>query len=41
MNAIILLHRIKDVAIADKENNYTWTFSPNISDRAVKEQLGL
>jgi membrane protease subunit (stomatin/prohibitin family) len=41
MNAIILLHRIKDVAIADKENNYIWTFSPNISDRTVKEQLGL
>lgn len=41
MNAILLLHRIKDVAIADKENNYIWTFSPQIADRAVIEQLGL
>lgn len=41
MNAIISLHRMKDIAIADKESNYVWMFSPEINDRNVREQLGL
>lgn len=41
MNAIISLHRMKDIAIADKESNYVWMFSPEINDRSIREQLGL
>lgn len=41
MNALLLLTRMKTIAIADKENNYLWTFEPNIKDRGIREQLGL
>ena len=41
MNAILFLKRTKEVAVADKENNYIWTFEFTVDDRAVREQLGL
>lgn len=41
MNAILLLTRMKGVAIAEKSNGYVWTFEALIKDRAVREELGL
>ena len=41
MNAIFLLTRMRAIAIADKTNDFAWTFEPIINVRAIREQLGL
>lgn len=40
-NTLFMQRRIKDVAVAEKGTGYQWTFFGRITDKNIREELGL